>query len=126
MSAEDTRFKQDNKAAQKWTLENAEPLFLKALDFAKSDDDCLCVQDAISESGIPYVTFYYLADKHPVLNDIKTSINNEVIRRINRGALKGDFNPASSIWRMKQLGERDKQEIEHSGGLETKRIVDDL
>ena len=110
----DGRFKKGNRDAEKWSLEDAEELFLKALDFANDSDECLCVEDAIHHTKIPYTTFYDLAKKHSVLNSIKTDIKRSVLRRINKGGLLAEFNPAMSIWRLKQLGEHDKQIIEQN------------
>jgi hypothetical protein len=42
-----------NKYAQEWTLENALPRFEDALKYAKESDECLCLQDAIAQNGIP-------------------------------------------------------------------------
>jgi hypothetical protein len=109
---EKTQFKKGNRDAEKWSIEDAEKLFLKALEFANDSDECLCVEDAIHHSKIPYTTFYDLAKKHTVLNNIKKDINKAILRRINKKGLKGDFNPAMSIWRLKQLGEVEKQVVE--------------
>ena len=100
-----------NQYTRKYTLESALPLFEKALSYAIESNDCLCVQDAVAQSGIAHTTFYDLCKQFNVLNDIKKNINENVIMRINRGGLKGDFNPTASIWRMKQLGEKDKTEV---------------
>jgi hypothetical protein len=108
----DGRFKKGNRDAEKWSIEDAEEIFLTALDFANDNDECLCVEDAIHHTKIPYSTFYNLAKKHSVLEDIKKDINKAVLRRINKKGLHGEFNPAMSIWRLKQLGEHDKQIIE--------------
>ena len=110
----DGRFKKGNRDAEKWSIEDAEEIFLTALDFANDNDKCLCVEDAIHHTKIPYSTFYNLAKKHSVLEDIKKDINKAVLRRINKGGLLAEFNPAMSIWRLKQLGEHDKQIIEQS------------
>ena len=110
----DGRFKKGNRDAEKWSIEDAEEIFLIALGFANDNDECLCVEDAIHHTKIPYSTFYNLAKKHSVLEDIKKDINKAVLRRINKGGLLAEFNPAMSIWRLKQLGEHDKQIIEQS------------
>lgn len=101
---------QNNKYAQKYSLEEAMPLFLEMLEYSLTDD-CLCVQDAFLHIKMPSSTFHYLIDKYKVLEDIKKDINANVISKVNKGALKGDFQPTASIWRMKQLGERDKTEV---------------
>lgn len=116
-------FEKGNKYSQEWTLENALPRFVDALEYSRSSDDCLCLQDAIAQTGIPYSTFDYLANNHDVLRLIKESIKNEVIRRVNRLAIN-DLAPASpAIWRMKQLGERDEQHINQTGTTKTEITV---
>lgn len=101
---------QNNTYAQKYSLDEALPLFLEMLEYSLSDE-CLCVQDAFLHIKMPSSTFHYLIDKYKVLEDIKKDINANVISKVNKGALKGDFQPTASIWRMKQLGERDKTEV---------------
>lgn len=103
-----------NQYTRKYTLEEALPLFEKAREYARINDDCLCVQDAVKEANIPSRTFYDLCDQFDVLQDIKRDINDFVISRVNRGALKGDYNATAGIWRMKQLGEKDKHEVEQT------------
>jgi len=111
---EKTQFKKGNRDAEKWSLEKAEELFNKAYEYALTNKDCLCVEDAIYHSGIPFSTFYNLSKKSTVLEDIKKDINRAILRRINKKGLNGEFNPAMSIWRLKQLGEQDKQVIEQN------------
>jgi hypothetical protein len=108
-----------NKYAQEWTFENALPRFEDALKYAREDNTCLCLQDAIIQSGIPSRTFYYLVDNHEVLQNIKQDMNDVIISRINRLALDVHVPcPASpAIWRMKQLGERDEQHIVQTGTM---------
>jgi hypothetical protein len=118
-------FEIGNKYAQEWTLENATPRFDDAIEYAETNDECLCLQDAIHYSAIPYTTFYYLSDNHDVLNAKKKQIMEAVIRRINRLAIK-DIAPASAaIWRMKQLGERDEQHINQTGTMKQEITVTD-
>jgi hypothetical protein len=100
-----------NKYAQIWDEENALPEFIKGLEYAEKNNSCLCLEDAIHHTSIPYSTYDYLANKYDVLGRIKKDTMVEVKRRINKGSLEGDYNPASGIWRMKQLGDTDKQEI---------------
>jgi len=120
-------FEKNNKYAQEWTLENAQPRFEDALKYATDNEECLCLQDAIYESGIPSRTFYYLSGNHDVLQIIKEDIHNRIISRINKNALDKVLPaPASpSIWRMKQLGEKDEQHIKQTGTMEQKVIVTD-
>jgi len=104
---EKTQFKKGNRDAEKWSLEKAEELFNKAYEYALTNKDCLCVEDAIYHSGIPFSTFYNLSKKSTVLEDIKKDINSAILRRINKKGLNGEFNATMSIWRLKQLGEED-------------------
>lgn len=109
-----------NKYASEWTLENALPRFEDALKFALDDErNCLCMQEAIMYSGIPSSTFYQLTKDEQVLESIKKQINDAIIIRVNKGAITGKYKETASIFRMKQLGERDKTEIEHSGSIIT-------
>jgi hypothetical protein len=119
-------FENGNKLAQEWTLENALPRFEDALKRSENDE-CLCMQDAIRESGIPRSTFYQLAKDQPVLDSIKEKINDNIIIRINKLALdRISPAPASpAIWRMKQLGERDEQHINTTGNTTQTIIVAD-
>ena len=83
------------------------------------------MQDAVIHSGMPSRTFYYLADKHEVLQHIKKDINDVIIAKINRGALKGEFNATASIWRQKQLGEKDQQYTENTTKSKVKIVCAD-
>lgn len=112
-----------NKYAQEWTLDNALPRFEDALKFAREDDECLCLQDAIIHSGIPNRTFYYLSDNHEVLQAIKQDIHDLIISRINKLALRDEAPASPSIFRMKNLGEIDEQHINTSGSMKTEITV---
>jgi len=104
----------NNDYTRKYTDDDALEYFNKALTYSVEDDECLCIQDAIFHCGMPYSTFYDLASKSKVLETIKKDIAENVIRRVNKGGLKSKLNPAMSIWRLKQMGEKDKQEIDHT------------
>lgn len=103
-----------NKYNQKYEYEEMKEAFLKAKDFAKNNSKCLSLEDAISESNIPYSTYDYYAEKHEELGLIKKDTKKEVIRRINRRALEGDSHATAAIWRMKQLGEKDDKHVDHT------------
>lgn len=103
-----------NKYAQQWTLENATPRFDDALKYATENEDCLCMQDAVYQTGIPSVTFYYLVENHTVLKLLKQEILNQIVIRINRLAIRNSAPAAAAIWRMKQLGERDEQHVQQT------------
>jgi hypothetical protein len=114
MNGEETRFKIGNKAAEKWTLKDAEDSFNKMLEFTISNDDVVSVQQAYIDFEMPCVTYYYLLKKFPELERIKKGINDIIISRVNKGAINNELNPTACIWRMKQLGERDKQDVDHT------------
>ncbi len=72
------------------------------------------MQQAFIESDVRPSTYKWLVNKYEVLANIKNDIADAVAMKINKGGLNGDFNPAMSIWRLKQLGEQDKQVIEQN------------
>ena len=104
-----------NQYTRKWYPEDLEKVFFKAYDYALENNDCLHLADATYHAGIPHSTYDYYADKDKVLGRIKKDTMTMIARRINRGALNGDFKETSSIWRMKQLGEKDKSEVKQTG-----------
>ena len=112
----ETSFDIGNKAAEKWTFEDAKEAINKvrqaALDGARS------IQGAILDAGLYSSGFDYLLEKYPDLGSYKKDIQNIIIHTINTKGLEGEFNPAMSIWRMKQLGEKDKSEV-----VQTKRVI---
>ena len=103
-----------NKYTQKYTEEDAVELFIKGLEYAESQHDCYSLADAIKHTEIPYSTYDYLAERYEVLGRIKKDTKTEVSRRINKGALLSELQPASAIWRLKQLGEVDSKEIKQT------------
>ena len=117
------KFEIGNKAAEKWTEEEARLALEEAFLNAWKSKDILCVQDAFMSIEMRPTTAHYLINKFPVLEDIKKDINDVVISRINKGALEGDYQPASSIWRMKQLGERDTQYQEVNSTVQQTNII---
>jgi hypothetical protein len=111
------QFQIGNEAGAKWTMEQLTNAMNDALNAAKNDADVLCYYDAIQKCAIPYRTIeYHISSLDATeLQSIKKEIMAAIASRINKGALTGGFVPAPAIWRMKQLGESDKQEIKHSG-----------
>jgi len=104
------QFEIGNKAAEKWTEENAHHILKEMRKVAQEDNDCLSLQDAIHAVGLYSTGLNYLIEKFPVFENTKKDIENLILARINKQALKNQFNAASSIWRMKQLGEKEKSE----------------
>ena len=113
MNGEQTRFKEGNTASLKYTKERAVEILTELIKRAKSNE-WYSLQEIILENEdlIPYASFYYIIDKFPDLEIYKKQLHSIVIAKINKGAIKGDMNPTACIWRMKQLGEKDKQEID--------------
>ena len=115
-------FQIGNRYSKVWEHDEALSMFIKALEFAETDDNCLCIQDAIRHIGMPHSTFYYLCKLHSDLDNIKEDINSAVICRINKGTLNSDYNPTAGIWRMKQLGEKDVVGHDMSGNLTIQQL----
>lgn len=115
-------FEIGNKAAEKWTEAEVKKTIEQMRENAHKDSEILCLQDAIFSVDLYSSGLNYLIDKFPVFENIKKDIQDIIISRINKGALKGDLTPSPAIWRMKQCGEKDKVETEHSGEIKGNRI----
>lgn len=96
-----------------YTLDKELPIFKEIIEDAKRGK-YLSIQEAVMMSPYPRSVFYYLCDKFEDLDILKKELNDIIIAIINRRGLEGEYNATSSIWRMKQLGERDKHEIEQT------------
>lgn len=88
--------------------------FKKMLEIAQNDNDCLCFADAVHKAGLPISSVNKAAKKHEELANIKEDIRAVIIRRVNRNALKNKFSAAASIFRLKQLGEKDQSYRDHT------------
>lgn len=93
-----------NKYGEKHTLEEWIDIFEGIYERAIAGD-FLSLQQAFIESDVRPSTATWLVNKHKALATIKKDIAEAIILHINNGGLKSKFNPAMSIWRMKQLGE---------------------
>ena len=116
-----------NQSALKWTLEESFLLFERMVQNAEANEELLCVQDVVLSVGMYPSSINYLVNKFPELKLIKKDIHEIITCRINRGTLKGDFQPAAGIWRMKQNGERDQQYLDQSskdGSMSPKQSID--
>jgi hypothetical protein len=111
MNGEATRFKPGDKAAEKWTEEEAYKAFMGMFEYTISNEDIVSVQQAYLDYKMPSATYYYLTNKFPYLESIKRGISDIIISRVNKGAITNNMNSTACIWRMKQLGETDKQEV---------------
>lgn len=82
----------------------------------------------IEETDIPIIaefayknelTKQYMAERVEFSNLVKLCLQKKEAA-LEKGTLTGTLNPAMAIFSLKQMGWRDKQEIEHSGDLEIK------
>lgn len=112
MSNPDNYFQKGNKAAKK----SPKPMlrkFNEMLIEAQKNEDILCWFDACKAVNLRNTKGDYWAEKVFVLGKLKKEIQNTIISRINKNALIGEraggFAGTASIWRMKQLGEKDQQ-----------------
>lgn len=117
-----TQFKKGNKAAVK-SPKIVIRKFKEMLENAKTDRNILCFQDACLSIGWRSSKVDYWVNKISVFENIKKDIQDIITSRINKAALNGDFNPATSIWRMKQLGEKDTQYQEVKSDVKQTNII---
>lgn len=106
------QFYKGNILAKKNPKVVARKLF-EMLELAKKDDSILSFQDACAKIGWRDSKVNYWCKTVPVFATIKTDIQNAIIARINAGSLLGKYNTTASIWREKQLGEKDESAIDH-------------
>ena len=102
-----------NKHNEKYTLESELPIFEELLERAEAGE-FLCIQEAVMLSPYSRQAFYYLCERFVDLDNIKKELNDIIICIINRKALNNEANSTASIWRMKQLGEKDQQYQDHT------------
>ncbi len=100
-----------NQYTRKYTEEEAVEIFERGAEWAKSSDECLCLEDVILHLEIPVSSFYYLLKEYDVLEAIKKEMHIAIISRINKGAVNSKFAAAPAIWRLKQMGESEQQNI---------------
>ena len=99
-----------NKYAQIYTLECWIDKLNKIYEDA-CNGNIWSIQEAWVKHGIRPSTVKWWIRKEKELSDIKEDINEAIIANLNRNCLTGDMNVTAGIWRMKMLGEREKQEI---------------
>ena len=124
---EKMRFAKGNTCSQSRSLAEWLDLFQKMKDYLRASD-LLSLNELLDKFDVPYSTFKDNCLKYKELNSFRDDLRSILIARINRGAIKNEFNPTSSIWRMKQLGEVDSRDINnnHSGqisGDHTHRVI---
>lgn len=100
-----------NDYARKYTLEDAVDIFEQGAEWAAIDEDALCIQDVFLWMKMPCSTFNALVREHKVLASIKEDMQSSIISRVNAKALTSGFAAAPAIWRLKQMGESDQQNI---------------
>jgi hypothetical protein len=102
-----------NRYAEKHSIEEWEEIF-EGIYKRAIKGKYLSLQQAFIESDVRPSTERWLCSKYEVLATIKKDIAAAIANQINKKGLNGNFNPAMSIWRLKQLGEQDKQVIEQN------------
>jgi len=102
---------QGNRYAEKHSLEEWEDIFDKVYKRA-CKGEYTSLQQAWIKNDVRPSTATWLVKKYKVLASIKKDIGEAIIAVINDRGLEGDYNATCVIWRSKQLGEVDKQEIE--------------
>lgn len=105
------RLQKGSKLNKKYELDELITIF-EGLAQECIDGNYLCIQECQMHSGMPPSTFYDVAKKHPELEDAKRQMNDAIIVNVNRMGLESKFNPTMAIWRMKNLGEKDKSEVD--------------
>jgi hypothetical protein len=103
--------KKGSKLHQKYELKDLIVVF-EELAQKCIEGEYLSMQECQMHSGLPHRTFYDVVTKYPELEDSKKQMNDAIIANVNRMALNNKFNPTASIWRMKNLGEKDRSEVE--------------
>jgi len=88
---------------------------------AEFDKTITSWQGACLKSGFRVGKMDYWANKIPVFGALKKEVQQILIARLDYLALTGTFNVTASIWRQKQLGERDTQYQESNVVTEDKR-----
>lgn len=105
------RVQKGSKIAQKYDMDEVTKTFEMLVERCK-DGEFLSIQECTMHSNMNPRTFRYYCKQYPKLNELKEAMNDYIIANVNRMALSGKFNPASAIFRMKQLGEKDNNNIE--------------
>jgi hypothetical protein len=104
-----------NRYGEKHSLEEWETIFEGIYDKAVQGE-YTSLQDAFMSNDVRPSTERWLCSRYKALASIKKDIAEAIIRSLNDKALFIDnrVSPAIAIWRMKQLGETEKQVIENT------------
>lgn len=92
-------------------------------DNALHNETVLSFQDACFSVGWRPSKIAYWTSTYHVFELFKKDIQDAIIARVNKKALTNEFNATASIWRQKQLGERDEQHINTTGSTKTEITV---
>ena len=104
-----------NRYGEKHSIEEWENIFESIYDKAV-EGQYTSLQDAFMSNDVRPSTERWLCSRYKALASIKKDIGEAIIRSLNDKALFLDnrVSPAIAIWRMKQLGETEKQVIENT------------
>jgi len=123
------RFAIGNEDAKKWDEEAVKKIFIQMLENTANDEKILSLQDSILSVDLYSSSINYLVDKYPVFESIKKDIADVIIARINNKALNNEFNATASIWRFKQLGEKDEKVVDNKssdGTMSPNSSIEDI
>jgi len=95
-----------NRYAERHSVKEWIELFEKVYEKALTGK-YLRLAEAYMDFDIRPSTYKFLVNQHKELASIKEDTKEAIANKINKKGLNGDFNPAMSIWRLKQLGEED-------------------
>ena len=100
-----------NRYAQRHSVEEWVNIFEKVYEKALKGK-YLRLAEAFMDFDIRPSTYKFLVNQHKELASIKEDIKEAIANKINKKGLDGEFNPAMSIWRLKQLGEVDQSKTD--------------
>lgn len=114
---DDGKFKEGNKAAQKWTEETVTP-YLERIKEYSTNDDCYWLGSALVKEGLYKEVWAYWKDifkeNETVFKSIK-AIDQIFEDKLFKMALNGTYNSTVSIFGLKNNHDwKDKQEIEQT------------
>lgn len=105
------RFIKGHDMNRKWTEDEAVAIFIDLANRTRNGE-FLTIQEIIMNSPFSPRMFDKMAEKYASCREIKEIMKNDILAIINRGGMEGTLNPATVIWRNKQLGEHDRQIVE--------------
>jgi len=106
---------------RKYSDEQVQDIKEKLADYIENTDIPILAEFAYINNVLRQVLYEY--------DEFTTLIKRAVAKKeaqLERMALTGDVDKTMAIFSLKQLGWRDKQEIEHSGGINIVNDVEEL